>query len=233
MLVAASTMRGASPALPWIAYMRSACSVLVGMPVPGPLRMTSTTTTGISDIDAMPMSSLMRHSPGPDVAVIARTPAYDAPRHDAMAAISSSAWTTFPPNAGRCFIMNSSTCVAGVMGYPATYRQPPAIAPRLSDWLPDSTTRPAALDGTAGRASFKAASRASPFNNESPASNAFRLVATTSSPLRLNCFVMRLRACWVGMSMAPISTASATMFFAMRAPDSFMAVSWSGISMRV
>ena len=64
----------------------------------------------------MPIISLMRQSPGPDVAVIAFAPAYDAPRHAAMAAISSSAWITLPPNAGRCFIMNSSTWVAGVIG---------------------------------------------------------------------------------------------------------------------
>jgi hypothetical protein len=40
------------------------------MPVPGPLLITSTTTTGISDIDAIPINSLMSASPGPDVAVI-------------------------------------------------------------------------------------------------------------------------------------------------------------------
>ena len=35
---------------------------------------------------------------------------------DAMAEISSSAWITVPPSPGKYFIMNSSTCVAGVIG---------------------------------------------------------------------------------------------------------------------
>lgn len=45
------------------------------MPVEGPARMTSMMTTGISAMAAMEMDSAIRESPGPEVAVKARTPA--------------------------------------------------------------------------------------------------------------------------------------------------------------
>lgn len=47
---------------------------LVAIPVDGPARITSIITTGISATAAMEMDSAMRESPGPDVAVNARTP---------------------------------------------------------------------------------------------------------------------------------------------------------------
>jgi hypothetical protein len=45
--------------------------VLVGMPVDGPARWTSTTTRGSSTITARPIASLLSAMPGPDVAVSA------------------------------------------------------------------------------------------------------------------------------------------------------------------
>ena len=63
---------------PWAGYMqpmRSDCSVLVGRPVAGPPRWTSTTTRGISAIQARPRPSLMREMPGPAVAVMDFLPA--------------------------------------------------------------------------------------------------------------------------------------------------------------
>src|SRR5450759_1059896 len=52
-----------------MAIFRSPCSDLVGMPVDGPPRITSTTTTGISAEVARPSSSIISESPGPEVAV--------------------------------------------------------------------------------------------------------------------------------------------------------------------
>ena len=48
------TTRGLSPWPPKQAMFRSDCSMLVGMPVEGPPRWTSTTTSGISAITAQP-----------------------------------------------------------------------------------------------------------------------------------------------------------------------------------
>src|SRR5262245_31382763 len=59
---------GDSPWRPYIAASRSDCSVLVGRPVDGPARWTSTITIGSSSITARPIVSLFRSSPGPDVA---------------------------------------------------------------------------------------------------------------------------------------------------------------------
>ena len=92
------------------------CSVLVGIPVDGPVRAHSTTTTGISSTPASPIASVIRACPGPDVAVIARTPANAAPSVIVIAASSSSACTTTPPNFGSSFDIHSSTSVAGVIG---------------------------------------------------------------------------------------------------------------------
>src|SRR3989338_8732200 len=71
MLSTDSTMRQASPWPPCIAKNRSDCSCLVGKPVEGPPRWTSTTTQGSSAINAMPSISLINARPGPEVAVIA------------------------------------------------------------------------------------------------------------------------------------------------------------------
>ena len=71
---------GDSPLRPNIACSRSDCSVLVGSPVDGPPRWTSTTTSGSSSDTASPMVSDFRATPGPDVVVTAREPPNAAPR---------------------------------------------------------------------------------------------------------------------------------------------------------
>ena len=65
---------GASPWRPNIASSRSVCSVLVGMPVDGPARCTSTTSSGSSRLIARPSASAFRSRPGPDVPVAAERP---------------------------------------------------------------------------------------------------------------------------------------------------------------
>ena len=91
-LAGASTHRGASPLRPQSAWFRSACSVLVGIPVLGPARWTLITTRGSSVITARPRASPFSAIPGPLVPVTAKAPAKAAPIADVMAAISSSAW---------------------------------------------------------------------------------------------------------------------------------------------
>ncbi len=66
---------GASPWRPYMAWRRSACSVLVGRPVEGPPRCTSTMTRGSSRLMARPMVSDLRSSPGPLVVVTPERPA--------------------------------------------------------------------------------------------------------------------------------------------------------------
>ena len=66
---AATIGSGASPWRPYIASSRSACSVLVGNPVDGPPRCTSTSTSGSSMLIASPSASALRSTPGPLVAV--------------------------------------------------------------------------------------------------------------------------------------------------------------------
>ncbi|MBI3288809.1 MAG: hypothetical protein HYZ74_04755 [Elusimicrobia bacterium] len=88
----------------------------MGRPVEGPPRWTSTTTTGVSIMPAMPTASVMRAKPPPEVPVMARTPAWPAPMAMFMAASSSSACLkTTPYLAAR----GASQCMmpeAGVMG---------------------------------------------------------------------------------------------------------------------
>jgi hypothetical protein len=79
-------------------------------------RAHSTITTGISSDPARPMPSVISESPGPLVAVIARTPVNAAPITMLIAASSSSACTVTPPKSGACFAIHSSTSVAGVIG---------------------------------------------------------------------------------------------------------------------
>ena len=76
---------------------RSACSVLVGMPVEGPPRCTLTMTSGSSAMTARPIISDLSARPGPEVVVHAMAPPKAAPMAEPMPAISSSAWnvTTF------------------------------------------------------------------------------------------------------------------------------------------
>ncbi len=70
----ASTSRGASPCRPHSAIDTSLCSLLAGIPVEGPPRITSTTTIGTSAATASPSASVIRERPGPAVAVSAGTP---------------------------------------------------------------------------------------------------------------------------------------------------------------
>ena len=86
------------------------------MPVAGPARCTSTTTMGVSVILASPMASTISDRPGPEVAVMARTPEKEAPTAILIAAISSSACITTPPTLGNSLARNSMMVVAGVMG---------------------------------------------------------------------------------------------------------------------
>ena len=63
--VAAATIgSGDSPWRPYIAISRSPCSVLVGMPVDGPARCTSTMTIGSSMATASDTVSAFRSMPG-------------------------------------------------------------------------------------------------------------------------------------------------------------------------
>jgi hypothetical protein len=75
MLEAAITTLGASPGIPKMEESRSPCSTLVGSPVEGPPRCTSTTTSGISAITARPSISVLSAIPGPEVMVMAVLPA--------------------------------------------------------------------------------------------------------------------------------------------------------------
>ncbi len=70
----AITGTGDSPLRPNSAWSRSPCSVLVGIPVDGPARCTSTTTSGSSTITARPSISALRAIPGPDVPVSPSAP---------------------------------------------------------------------------------------------------------------------------------------------------------------
>ena len=95
---------------------RSVCSDLVGRPVDGPPRCTSTMTNGNSVITAKFIASLFRQMPGPEVVVTASAPANDAPTAEAHPAISSSHCTVFTPS-DLCLANSCRISVAGVMGY--------------------------------------------------------------------------------------------------------------------
>ena len=86
------------------------------MPVEGPERCASTITAGISAMPASPTSSAISDRPGPEVAVIAFLPAYEAPSTDASAAISSSVWIATPPKRGSRAASHSRMSEAGVIG---------------------------------------------------------------------------------------------------------------------
>ena len=62
---AASTATGLSEFRPWSASRRSPCSTFVGIPVDGPARWMSTTTSGSSAITARPSASCFSTKPGP------------------------------------------------------------------------------------------------------------------------------------------------------------------------
>src|SRR5215468_4833245 len=94
----AMTATGDSPFLPYRAISRSACSVLVGMPVEGPARWISQTISGSSTETARPIVSPLRAMPGPEVVVTPSAPPKDAPRAAPTPPISSSAWNVRTPN---------------------------------------------------------------------------------------------------------------------------------------
>src|SRR3990172_32653 len=124
----ASTTRGNSPLPPWTSIDKSLCSGLVGIPVEGPARWQSTITSGTSADPACETPSCIRARPGPEVAVIARTPVRAAPIAMFTADSSSSAWTARPPNRGIWRSIDSRISEAGVIGYPV--KEPPPRPPR-------------------------------------------------------------------------------------------------------
>ncbi len=106
---------GDSPLRPNIACSRSACSVLVGRPVDGPPRCTSTTSSGSSIITPRPIVSDLSARPGPDVVVTPSAPPNDAPSAAPTPAISSSAWNVVTPNR-LCLLSSWRMSEAGVIG---------------------------------------------------------------------------------------------------------------------
>ena len=58
----------------------------------------------------------MSEMPGPEVAVMALAPVYEAPTTDASEAISSSHWIVSPPTWGRRTDSHSRMSDAGVIG---------------------------------------------------------------------------------------------------------------------
>lgn len=95
--------------------LRSACSVLVGMPVEGPARCTSTMTSGSSNATAREIVSLLSATPGPLVVVTPSEPPYDAPSAAPTAAISSSACMVSTPKR-LCLLSSCRMSDAGVIG---------------------------------------------------------------------------------------------------------------------
>ena len=106
---------------------RSAASVLVGRPVDGPPRWMSISRNGSSSETAREVASLFSATPGPDVVVMPRCPANDAPMASAAAAISSSACTVRTPKF-LCFESSCRMSLAGVIGYE------PSVSGSLANW---------------------------------------------------------------------------------------------------
>ena len=73
-------------------------------------------TSGVSVMAASPSVSTIRQKPPPELAVMARTPAWAAPIAIRIAAISSSVcfWTI--PNFAACAASHSVMVLAGVIG---------------------------------------------------------------------------------------------------------------------
>ena len=114
-LAGATIGTGDSPFRPNIACSRSACSVLVGMPVEGPARWMSQMISGSSTDTARPMVSALSSMPGPEVLVTASEPPNEAPSAAPTAAISSSAWNVRTPNR-LCLASSCKMSEAGVIG---------------------------------------------------------------------------------------------------------------------
>ncbi len=94
---AATTGTGDSPLRPYSTMKRSVCSGFVGIPVDGPARCTSTTTSGSSSMIASPIVSAFSTTPGPAEVVTPSAPPNAAPTAAPAAAISSSAWNVRTP----------------------------------------------------------------------------------------------------------------------------------------
>jgi len=62
------------------------------------------------------MPSCIKENPGPEVAVIALSPATDAPIIALILASSSSIWIKTPPTFGRRYDILSARSVEGVIG---------------------------------------------------------------------------------------------------------------------
>jgi hypothetical protein len=90
---------------------------LVGTPVAGPARWTSTQTTGISIIAAAPSASVMSAKPPPEVAHMARQPVCAAPIAMLMTPISSSTCRTMMPSFRAWPAIHIKMPVAGLIGY--------------------------------------------------------------------------------------------------------------------
>ena len=95
---AAITGTGDSEFRPNSTISRSACSGFVGMPVEGPARWTSMTSSGSSSITPSPTVSAFSRTPGPADVQTPSAPPNDAPSAAPAAAISSSAWNVLIPN---------------------------------------------------------------------------------------------------------------------------------------
>ncbi len=74
-------------------------------------------TTGISIMAAAPRASLIRAKPPPEVAHMARQPAWAAPMAMLITPISSSTWRTMMPSWRACRAIQCSTPDDGLMGY--------------------------------------------------------------------------------------------------------------------
>ena len=111
-----TTMTQWSPWVPQRVIITSPWAGLVGWPVAGPTRCTSTRTTGISAVQARPNISCFREKPGPLVAVMAFLPPMEAPMAAPNPAISSSVCINLPPTWGRRAANCSAISVEGVMG---------------------------------------------------------------------------------------------------------------------
>src|SRR5207237_8825638 len=83
-----------------MAWCKSLCSTLVGNPVLGPPRWILQIMSGISAIDAQPITSVLSEIPGPALPVTARYPQQENPRAIETAPSSSSACTNIPPYFG-------------------------------------------------------------------------------------------------------------------------------------
>ena len=86
------------------------------VPKAGPLRITTTMTAGRRVRVMAARASSFRQKPGPEVEVITRPPAAEAPMTMFMAAISLSACRKSPPLGGSSREKYSGISLWGVMG---------------------------------------------------------------------------------------------------------------------